>query len=60
MQIHRDKAQACAVEAAPYMHPRLAAIQVANDLEPAKSLAITDEADLKQVAEEYRALLARP
>jgi hypothetical protein len=59
MQMHRDKAQACAVQAAPYMHPRLASIQVANDPEPAKPVTITDEMDVRQVAEEYRRLLAQ-
>ena len=49
----REKAEACAVDAAPYMHPRLAALTVRGDKENPLVHQIEMSMTPKEAAEEY-------
>lgn len=49
----RSEAQACAVDAAPYCHPRLAAVAISTDPDSPVSQAITSKIPPKEAADAY-------
>jgi hypothetical protein len=49
----RLEAQRCAVDAAPYLHPRLSAVAVAGDGERAPIRTITDDMTVEEAAAAY-------
>lgn len=53
----RDKAQDCAVDLAPYVHPRLANVHVSHEPEAKTAEAVDALTSPKQAAERYAALL---
>jgi hypothetical protein len=59
----RDQAQACAVDAAPYCHPKLAALQIKTEDSGDSSkpmVNITPQLSPREAVEAYAELLKRP
>lgn len=56
---YRDKAQGCAVDAAPFIHPKLAAIQVSGQVDSNVKMLATTMTD-QEAIEAYRQALAAP
>lgn len=56
---YRDKAQGCAADAAPFMHPKLAAIQVSGQVDSNVTMLAATMTD-QEAIEAYRQALAAP
>lgn len=57
--LFRDRAQSCAEGAAPYIHPRLAAIAFSGDAKDELTQKITAQMAPKDAAAAYQAILGR-
>lgn len=53
MFLAREKAQQCAVEMAPYRHPRINSVEIKSSADPEAGEKITKDIDVRKAAEIY-------